>query len=152
MQARSAALLAATFLAGLGLAPAHAAEAPAPQAAYAQYVQAQPQARIGRQGGYEAAQPQARIRDGRAYGRGRGYVRDRRGPSGGAVAAGVIGGLAAGALIGGAIANSQPAAAARPPGLVDPEVADWCAARYRTYDYRSGTYLSPSGERLVCVP
>jgi hypothetical protein len=33
----------------------------------------------------------------------------RRGPSGGAVAAGVIGGLAAGAIIGGAIANSRPA-------------------------------------------
>ena len=33
----------------------------------------------------------------------------RRGPSGGAVAAGVIGGLAAGAIIGGAIASSRPA-------------------------------------------
>lgn len=32
----------------------------------------------------------------------------RRGPSGGAVAAGVLGGLAAGAIIGGAIASSRP--------------------------------------------
>ena len=44
----------------------------------------------------------------------------RRGPSGGAVAAGVIGGLAAGAIIGGAIANSRPAYAgyAVAPGYV----------------------------------
>jgi hypothetical protein len=44
----------------------------------------------------------------------------RRGPSGGAVAAGVIGGLAAGAIIGGAIASSRPAYAgyAVAPGYV----------------------------------
>lgn len=46
----------------------------------------------------------------------------RRGPSGGAVAAGVIGGLAAGAIIGGAIASSRPAYAypayAPAPGYV----------------------------------
>ena len=46
--------------------------------------------------------------------------RYRRGPSGGAVAAGVIGGLAAGAIIGGAIASSRPAYAgyAVEPGYV----------------------------------
>lgn len=46
----------------------------------------------------------------------------RRGPSGGAVAAGVIGGLAVGAIVGGAIANSRPAygypAYAPAPGYV----------------------------------
>ena len=46
--------------------------------------------------------------------------RYRRGPSGGAVAAGVIGGLAVGAIVGGAIASSRPAYAgyAVEPGFV----------------------------------
>ena len=44
----------------------------------------------------------------------------RRGPSGGAVAAGVLGGLAAGAIIGGAIASSRPAYAGPPAYVVQP--------------------------------
>ncbi|MFL9828018.1 hypothetical protein [Rhodoplanes sp. SY1] len=44
----------------------------------------------------------------------------RRGPSGGAVAAGVLGGLAAGAIIGGAIASSRPGYAAPAPAYGPP--------------------------------
>ena len=76
------------------------------------------------------------------YGRGYGY--------GGAAAAGVAG-LAAGALIGGAIANSAQAAPPPPPATVDGRLADWCARRYRTFDPVTGTFMAPSGERLVCT-
>jgi hypothetical protein len=67
----------------------------------------------------------------------------------GAAAAGVAG-LAAGALIGGAIANSAQAAPP-PPATVDGRLAAWCARRYRTFDPVTGTFMAPSGERLVCT-
>jgi BA14K-like protein len=75
------------------------------------------------------------------------YRRD----NGAAVAAGVAG-LAAGALIGGAIANSQAQAAVPPPpATVDPQLAAYCARRYRSFDPVTGTYLAVTGERIVCT-
>lgn len=76
------------------------------------------------------------------------YRRD----NGAAVAAGVAG-VAAGALIAGAIANSQAQAAAipAPPATVDPQLAAWCARKYRSFDAVTGTYLAHSGERIVCT-
>jgi hypothetical protein len=82
------------------------------------------------------------------------YYRDRyyyRRDNGAAVAAGVAG-LAAGALIAGAIANqSQAAAAPQPPGVVDPQVAAYCARKYRSYDPGTGTFLASNGMRYVCT-
>jgi hypothetical protein len=88
----------------------------------------------------------------RYYGGGPYYYRHHhyRGGGGGAVAAGVVG-LAAGALIAGAIANQAQAAPPPPPGTVDPRLAAYCARRFRSYDPGSGTYLSASGERIVCT-
>ena len=70
----------------------------------------------------------------------------RRGPSGGEVAAGVIGGLAAGALVGGAIAAQQPQAA---PEMA-PDMVAYCARKYRSFDPASGTYLARDGQRYYC--
>ena len=87
----------------------------------------------------------------RRYGYGRPYYRRGYGYGyGGAAAAGVAG-LAAGALIAGAIANSAQAAPPPPPATVDGRLADWCARRYRTFDPVTGTFMAPSGERLVCT-
>ena len=76
------------------------------------------------------------------------YRRD----SGAAVAAGVAG-LAAGALIAGAIASQAQAqpAVPPPPGTVDPQVAAYCARKYRSYDPATGTFLSANGMRYVCT-
>jgi len=76
------------------------------------------------------------------------YRRDR----GDAVAAGVVG-LAAGALIAGAIANSAQAAPAAPPppATVDPQLASYCARKYRSFDPVTGTFLSTNGKRYVCT-
>jgi hypothetical protein len=68
-----------------------------------------------------------------------------------ALAAGAVG-LAAGALIGSAIASSQAQAAPPPPpGTVDPQVAAYCARKYRSYDPATGTFLSTNGMRYVCT-
>lgn len=96
--------------------------------------------------GFAAAVPTAYTQWGpyygrRYYGRGYGY--------GGAAAAGVAG-LAAGALVAGAIANSAQAAPP-PPATVDGRLAAWCTRRYRTFDPVTGTFMAPSGERLVCT-
>jgi hypothetical protein len=72
-----------------------------------------------------------------------------RGGNGGAVAAGVLG-LAAGALVAGAIANHAQAAPP-PPGTVDPQLAAYCARKYRSYDPGSGTFLAGNGMRYVCT-
>ena len=60
---------------------------------------------------------------------------------GGSTAAGIGLGLAAGAIIGGAIAAGQAQAQ---------QNAAYCAQRYRSYDPRSGTYLSRDGNRYPC--
>jgi hypothetical protein len=73
----------------------------------------------------------------RWHGHGYGY---RRG-GGGGTAAGLGIGLAAGAIIGGAIAASAAQAN---------QNAAYCAQRYRSYDPRSGTYLSTNGNRYPC--
>ena len=86
----------------------------------------------------------------RRYGYGPYYRRGYGRSYGGAAAAGIAG-LAAGALIGGAIANSAQAAPPPPPATVDGRLADWCARRYRTFDPVTGTFMAPSGERLVCT-
>jgi anti-sigma factor RsiW len=83
------------------------------------------------------------------------YYRDRyyyRRDNGAAVAAGVAG-LAAGALIAGAIASQAQAqpAAPQPPGITDPQVAAYCARKYRSYDPASGTFLASNGMRYVCT-
>ena len=72
----------------------------------------------------------------------------RRGPSGGAVAAGVIGGLAAGAIIGGAIANSRPAYAY--PAYSEPVyvVPRDCVANQEFWSERRQAYVI----RRVRVP
>lgn len=67
------------------------------------------------------------------------YDRGRRG-HGGAVAAGVAG-FALGAIAAGA-ANSGPRTATRSQ--------QWCANRYKSYDWRSGTYMTYSGVRRAC--
>ena len=74
----------------------------------------------------------------------------RRGGNGGAVAAGVLG-LAAGALVAGAIANQAQAAPPPPPGTVDPQLAAYCARKYRSYDPATGTFLAGNGMRYVCT-
>ena len=74
----------------------------------------------------------------------------RRGGNGGAVAAGVLG-LAAGALVAGAIANQAQAAPPPPPGTVDPQLAAYCARKYRSYDPGTGTFLASNGMRYVCT-
>jgi hypothetical protein len=63
----------------------------------------------------------------------------RGGGGGGAAGLGI--GLAAGAIIGGAIAASAAQAN---------QNAAYCAQRYRSYDPRSGTYLSTDGNRYPC--
>jgi len=82
------------------------------------------------------------------------YYRDRyyyRRDNGAAVAAGVAG-VAAGALIAGAIANqAQARPAPPPPGTVDPQLAAYCARKYRSYDPATGTFLSTNGMRYVCT-
>jgi hypothetical protein len=83
------------------------------------------------------------------------YYRDRyyyRRDNGAAVAAGVAG-LAAGALIAGAIANQAQAqpAVPPPPGTVDPQMAAYCARKYRSYDPATGTFLATNGMRYVCT-
>ncbi|WP_134499784.1 BA14K family protein [Microvirga pakistanensis] len=68
-----------------------------------------------------------------------------------ALAAGAVG-LAAGALIGSAIASSQAQAAPPPPpGTVDPQLAAYCARKYRSYDPVTGTFLASNGMRYVCT-
>jgi BA14K-like protein len=90
---------------------------------------------------------------GRYYGGGRYYWGSpyyRRNYYGGAAAAGVAG-LAAGALIAGSLANQAQAAPPPPPATVDPQLAAYCARRFRSFDPYSGTYLASSGERIVCT-
>ena len=74
----------------------------------------------------------------------------RRGGNSSAVAAGVLG-LAAGALIAGAIANQAQAAPPPPPGTVNPQLAAYCARKYRSYDPRTGTFVASNGYRYVCT-
>ncbi|EIM26180.1 BA14K-like protein [Microvirga lotononidis] len=74
----------------------------------------------------------------------------RRGGNGGAVAAGVLG-LAAGALVAGAIANQAQAAPPPPPGTQDPQLAAYCARKYRSYDPVTGTFMANNGYRYVCT-
>jgi hypothetical protein len=70
---------------------------------------------------------------------------------GDALAAGAVG-LAAGALIGTAIASqAQAQAAPPPPGTVDPQVAAYCARKYRSYDPVTGTFMATNGMRYVCT-
>jgi len=79
------------------------------------------------------------------------YYRHHHGHGGSALAAGAVG-LAAGALIGSAIAGSQAQAAPPPPpGTVDPQLAAYCARKYRSYDPATGTFLSTNGMRYVCT-
>lgn len=75
----------------------------------------------------------------------------RRGVNPGAAAAAGIMGLAAGAIIGGAIANQQAQAAPPPPATVDPQLAAYCARKYRSFDAATGTYLSRRGEWIACT-
>lgn len=77
----------------------------------------------------------------------------RRGDSGDALGAGILG-LALGAVVIGALASqaqAQAQASAPPPDIIDPQLAASCARRYRSYDPRTGTYLTGSGERFVCT-
>jgi BA14K-like protein len=71
---------------------------------------------------------------------GRGHY---HGGGGGGAAAGLGIGLAAGAILGGAIAASAAQNQAN-------QNAAYCAQRYRSYDPRSGTFLSTDGNRYPC--
>lgn len=81
-------------------------------------------------------------RGGRSYSRGRYnrggryYRGHRRGHGGAAVAAGI-----AGLAIGAAIASNQNRGY---------RTKRWCAQRFRSYDWRSGTYVASSGRRVAC--
>jgi hypothetical protein len=82
---------------------------------------------------------------------GRPYYYRRHRDYNGAVAAGVAG-IAAGALVAGALANSQAQAAPPPPpATVNPQLAAYCARKYRSFDPVTGTYLAVTGERIVCT-
>ena len=63
-------------------------------------------------------------------------------------AAGLIGALAIGAAA--SQAQTQPALP-RPPATQDPQLAAWCAKRYRSFDAVTGTYVAQGGRRLVCT-
>lgn len=76
----------------------------------------------------------------RGYG-GRRYYYDRRRGRGDAIAAGVAG-LAIGALAAGAAANAGSG-----PGY---RTKQWCANRFRSYDWASGTYMTNRGVRRAC--
>lgn len=95
--------------------------------------------------GYEYRRP--RYDEPRDYGR-RNY---RRHDNGDAIGAGILG-LALGAVVLGALASqAQAQTVAPPPATVDPQLAAYCARRYRSYDPMSGTYLTGAGERIVCT-
>ena len=109
---------------------------------------------------------------------GEAYAQYRRGPGGGAVAAGVIGGLAVGALVGSALAAPPPAYGPPPapaygpppgpayaygpppppPGAVpvgnvygrDPYWVQYCARTYPGFDPISGTFVGRDGYRYPC--
>ncbi|QRM34939.1 BA14K family protein [Microvirga sp. VF16] len=81
----------------------------------------------------------------RHYGRPRHYRRDNSG----AIGAGILA-LALGAAVVGALAN-QAQAAPPPPATTDPQLAAYCARRFRSYDPMTGTYLTGAGERMVCT-
>jgi len=74
--------------------------------------------------------------------------RDRSEAAAVAVGAGLLGVLAAGAIA--SQAQAQPALP-RPPATVDPQLAAWCAKRYRSFDPVTGTFIGASGQRLVCT-
>lgn len=87
------------------------------------------------------------------------HYSSRRDNSGAAVAAGIIG-LAAGAMIGSSMAQSRTYHAP-PPRYRAPRVnyapapwtADWyayCASKYRSFDPRTGTYITYSGYERLC--
>lgn len=61
-------------------------------------------------------------------------------------------GLAIGAIIAGAIANGNKnnSAPAATPSRLDPGHVARCAARYKSYDHRSDTYLGHDGMRHTC--
>ena len=96
--------------------------------------------------GEDYAQYRGRYYYARSYGPRCYHRRD----SGSAVAAGVVG-LAAGALIGSAIASQAQAAPPPPPATVDPQLAAYCARRFRSHDSVTGTYVAHTGERIVCT-
>jgi hypothetical protein len=98
-----------------------------------------------RYSGYNREYRRQRYDEPRDYGR-RHY---RRGDNGDAIGAGIVG-LALGAVILGALA-SQAQAAPPPPATQDPQLAAYCARRYRSYDPMTGTYLTGAGERFVCT-
>jgi len=77
------------------------------------------------------------------------YRRDRGGDAAAvALGAGLIGALAIGAAA--SAAQAQPALP-RPPATQDPQLAAWCAKRYRSFDAVTGTFVGASGQRLVCT-
>lgn len=94
------------------------------------------------------------------------------GRRGSGVAAGIIGGLAAGAIIGGVLSRDRviveehyyappPRRYYGPPRRVHyddgyaprPWSGDWyayCASKYRSFNSRTGTYITYDGEELFC--
>ncbi|MBD2745881.1 BA14K family protein [Microvirga sp. BT688] len=100
-----------------------------------------------RYSGYDREYRRSRYDEPRDYGR-RHY---RRGDSGDALVAGILG-LAIGAAVLGSLANqAQAQVAPAPPATQDPQLAAYCARRFRSYDPMTGTYLTSAGERFVCT-
>lgn len=88
------------------------------------------------------------------YGGHRGYYRHRRGSAGPAIAGAIVG-LGVGAAI---ASSAQPryyaapryAAPAYGPRPWTREWYNYCAARYRSFDARSGTFQPYNGPRQLC--
>lgn len=84
---------------------------------------------------------------GRYYNGGYGY---RRGSSGAAVAAGVIGGLALGAAIAGAASAPPPVAYAPAPAYGGGDWLAYCSSKYRSFNPATGLYLGYDGQYHPC--
>ncbi|MDB5623954.1 MAG: BA14K-like protein [Devosia sp.] len=75
------------------------------------------------------------------------YSRHRSGLD--SVASGLFG-FTFGAIVGGAIANQNNNSGGRVIGRVNDSHVEACAARYRSYDVRTDTFLSYDGNRYRC--
>lgn len=63
---------------------------------------------------------------------------------------GAIAGFAAGALLGGVLASQRPYYYGGGPYAYGGDAEQYCLARFKSYDPRSGTYLGYDGYRHPC--
>lgn len=69
---------------------------------------------------------------------------------GGGGGGGAIAGFAAGALLGGVLASQRPYYYGGGPYAYGGDAEQYCLARFKSYDPRSGTYLGYDGYRHPC--